>query len=103
MPSAYADLLNISPNYLNKICKEETGRTAGDLIRKRITIEAQRLLHYTNYTVNEIADQLGFENSSYFVTFFKKHTRTTPDKFRKNRSEEHTSELQSRPHLVCRL
>src|SRR5690554_2212850 len=87
MPSAYADLLNISPNYLNKICKEETGRTAGDLIRKRITIEAQRLLHYTNYTVNEIADQLGFENSSYFVTFFKKHTRTTPDKFQKNQIE----------------
>jgi AraC-like DNA-binding protein len=84
LPSAYAELLHISPNYLNKICKEETGQTAGDLIRKRITIEAQRLLHYTNYSVNEIADKLGFENYSYFVTFFKKQTETTPEQFRKN-------------------
>lgn len=86
LPSAYAELLHLSPNYLNKICKEETGQTAGDLIRKRITIEAQRLLHYTNYNINEIADKLGFENTSYFVTFFKKQTETTPEQFRKNQS-----------------
>lgn len=87
LPSAYAELLNVSPNYLNKICKEETGQTAGDLIRKRITIEAQRLLHYTNYSVKEIADRLGFENTSYFVTFFKKQTGTTPEQFRKNQTD----------------
>jgi AraC family transcriptional activator of pobA len=84
LPSAYAELLNVSPNYLNKICKEETGQTAGDLIRKRITIEAQRLLHYTFYSINEIADKLGFENTSYFITFFKKQTETTPEQFRKH-------------------
>jgi AraC family transcriptional activator of pobA len=83
LPSYYADLLNVSPNYLNKICKEETGQTAGDLIRKRIIIEAQRLLHYTNYNISEIAYKLGFENASYFVTFFKKITGLTPDQFRK--------------------
>lgn len=83
MPSAYAYVLNVSPNYLNKICKEVTNYTAGDLIRKRITIEAKRLIHFTNYSINEIADQLGFENTSYFVTFFKKHTKKTPEQFRK--------------------
>ncbi|RKR84155.1 AraC-like DNA-binding protein [Mucilaginibacter gracilis] len=83
LPSAYADLLHISANYLNKICKEETGQTAGDLIRKRIVIEAERLLHYTYHAVSEIADQLGFESSSYFVTFFKKNTGLTPEQFRK--------------------
>lgn len=83
MPAAYADLLNVTPNYLNKICKEVTNYTAGDLIRKRIVIEAQRLIHFTNYSINEIADQLGFENASYFVTFFKRQTRTTPEQFRR--------------------
>lgn len=83
MPSAYADVLNVSPNYLNKICKEITSYTAGDLIRKRVTIEAQRLIHFTSYSVNEIADQLGFENTSYFVTFFKKQTSKTPEQFRR--------------------
>ncbi|KEQ28255.1 hypothetical protein N180_01070 [Pedobacter antarcticus 4BY] len=86
MPSYYANLLNLSPNYLNKICREETGQTAGDLIRKRITIEAQRLLHYTNLSVNEVANQLGFESLSYFVTSFKKQTSQTPEQFRKGQS-----------------
>lgn len=83
MPSAYADLLNVTPNYLNKICKEVTNYTAGDLIRRRIVIEAQRLIHFTNYSINEIADQLGFENASYFVTFFKRQTSKTPEQFRR--------------------
>jgi len=86
LPSCYADLLHVSPNYLNKICKEETGQTAGDLIRKRITIEAQRLLHYTNSSVNEIANQLGFESISYFVTSFKKQTGLTPEQFRRKQN-----------------
>lgn len=83
LPSSYADILNISTNYLNKICREETGQTAGDLIRRRIAIEAQRLLHHTNLSVNEIANKLGFENLSYFVTFFKKQIGNTPEQFRK--------------------
>jgi AraC family transcriptional activator of pobA len=83
MPSYYADLLSVSPNYLNKVCKDETGQTAGDLIRKRITLEAQRLLHYTNASVNEIAHLLGYESLSYFVTSFKKQTGMTPEQFRK--------------------
>lgn len=83
LPSDYAEIIHISPNYLNKICKEETGQTAGEMIRKRVIIEAQRLLHYTNYSVNEIAEKLGFDSVSYFVTFFKKTTRTTPEKSRK--------------------
>ncbi|MNK34119.1 Bifunctional transcriptional activator/DNA repair enzyme AdaA [compost metagenome] len=86
LPSSYAELLNISTNYLNKLCKKETGLTAGDIIRKHIIIEAQRLLHYTHYNINEIADKLGFDNTSYFVTIFKKHTQQTPEQFRKNQN-----------------
>jgi AraC family transcriptional activator of pobA len=82
LPSDYADMLHVSPNYLNKLCKKETGQTAGDIIRKRIAVEAQRMLHYTSLSVNEIAYKLGFENPSYFNTFFKKQTGTTPERFR---------------------
>lgn len=83
LPSDYAELLHISPNYLNKICKEETGNTAGSLIRKRIDAEAKRLLRHTNVPINEIADKLGFDSTSYFVTFFKKQTGVTPEQFRR--------------------
>lgn len=84
-PSFYADLLNVSPNYLNKICKQERGVTAGEIIRRRVVIEAKRLLEYTLLNVNEISDELHFENASYFVTFFKKHTGFTPESYRKTK------------------
>src|SRR3989442_10276026 len=41
---------------------------------------------------NEIASRL-----------FRRRTVACSRQFRHSRSEEHTSELQSRPHLVCRL
>lgn len=86
MPSFYAEKLHVTPNYLNKICKSETNKTAGDIVRKRITIEAKRLLHYTNFSINEIAHDLGFENVSYFTTFFKKQALLSPEQFRKKAS-----------------
>lgn len=82
-PSDYAALLCISTNHLNKICKKETGKTAGEFIRQHVAIEAQRLLHYTPLTVSEVATELGFENNSYFITFFKKQTGKTPEHFRR--------------------
>jgi AraC-like DNA-binding protein len=84
LPSEYAAMIHVTPNYLNRLCKNESGQTSGDIIRKRVTVEAKRMLHYTGLSVNEIADKLGFESSSYFNTFFKKQTGTTPERFRKS-------------------
>lgn len=83
-PSFYAGQLNITTNYLNKLCREYNGLSSGALIRKRITLEARRLLHYTGLSVAEVAKELGFESASYFVTFFGKNAGTTPESFRKN-------------------
>lgn len=84
LPSYYAENMNISVNYLNRLCKEKINLTAGDVIRKHIAIEAQRLLQFTTMTINEIANELGFESTSYFITFFKKQQGITPEQFRKN-------------------
>lgn len=83
LPSYYADIMNITTNHLNKLCKEGTGSTAGDIIRKYILIESQRQLRFTTLSINEIADELGFESPSYFITFFKKQVGITPEIFRK--------------------
>lgn len=88
LPSEYADMLNISTNYLNKICKKRLGKTSGDLIRNQLIIEAKRLLHYTSDNINEIAAYLGFEHTSYFITFFRKSMDQTPEQFRKKQQEE---------------
>ena len=83
LPSFYADKLNITTNHLNKLCKVETGKTAGDTIRRHILLESQRQLRFTTLSINEIADELGFESPSYFITFFKKQVGLTPEIFRK--------------------
>lgn len=83
LPSFYAACLNISVNYLNKICNDRRSLSSGDIIRKRVTLEAERLLYYTTKTISEISYDLGFDSISYFTTFFKKKTGLTPESFRK--------------------
>jgi len=83
LPKEYADLLYITPNHLNALCTELLGKTAGDLIRDRILLEAKRLLTNADMTITEIAYDLNFQDNSYFNRFFKKNVGMTPDEFRK--------------------
>jgi AraC family transcriptional activator of pobA len=83
LPKQYAELLYITPNHLNALCNAELGKSAGDLIRNRITLEAKRMLINFSLSVTEIAYALNFEDNSYFCKFFKKQNGMTPDSFRK--------------------
>ncbi|WP_409994868.1 helix-turn-helix domain-containing protein [Chitinophaga pinensis] len=47
-------------------------------------LEARRQLRATTEQINNIAFRLGYEDVSYFIRFFKKHTGYTPDAFRQN-------------------
>lgn len=82
--SEYADLLSLSPYQLNSIAKTSVGKTVSDLINDQIILEAKRHLIATPAQVKELADLLGYEDPSYFIRFFKKHTGQSPDSFRKN-------------------
>jgi AraC family transcriptional regulator, transcriptional activator of pobA len=78
----YAQLLTITPNHLNKIIKEQTGRTASDFITDMILMEAKALLKHTELSISEIAYQLDFTDPSHFNKFFKKGTEHTPLQYR---------------------
>ncbi|GGM88720.1 AraC family transcriptional regulator [Dyadobacter beijingensis] len=84
LPGQYADMLNVTPNHLNALCKEHMGMQAGELIRNRIVLEAKRLLINLDLTVSEIAYRLNFNDNSYFTKFFRKETGMTPEDFRKS-------------------
>jgi len=83
LPKEYADLLYVTPNHLNALCQDLLGKTAGELIRVRVLLEAKRLLTNARMTVTEIAYDLNFQDNSYFNRFFKKDTGMTPEEFRK--------------------
>ncbi|HRH65803.1 MAG TPA: helix-turn-helix transcriptional regulator [Bacteroidia bacterium] len=82
--SHYADMLHISTFQLNAITKAALGKTCSELINERIVLESKRHLLATTNQVNQIAYHLGYDDVSYFIRFFKKHTGYSPESFRKN-------------------
>jgi len=82
--SDYTQLLNLSSYQLNSITKTLLGKTSSMLINEQIILEAKRQLLATSKQVNQIAFYLGYDDASYFIRFFKKHTKYSPESFRKN-------------------
>lgn len=78
----YAERLAIHVNHLNKVLKENTGKTTTDIISSRIVQEAKILLKQTNWNISEIAYSLGFEEVAHFSNFFRKQTSLSPIAFR---------------------
>lgn len=80
--SDFANQLNIHVNHLNRAVKDITQKTTSQIIAERILQESKILLRYGNWQVSEIAFALGFTEVTHFNNFFKKHTQTSPSKFR---------------------
>lgn len=80
---AMADLLNTSSRYLSDLLRQETGKTAIELIHIFLIGEAKNMLQASENTISETAYFLGFENPPYFSRLFKKEVGLTPVEFRK--------------------
>ncbi|BAU55865.1 AraC family transcriptional regulator [Mucilaginibacter gotjawali] len=92
LPKDYAELLYITPNHLNAVCKDLLGISAGEVIRNRMMLEAKRLLTNPQLNINEIAFMLNFSDNSYFTKFFKKFEGKTPEDFRRGILNHHKHE-----------
>ncbi|WP_020526110.1 AraC family transcriptional regulator [Flexithrix dorotheae] len=86
----YADMLHISPNYLNALCKKAEGKHAKEIINDRVLLEAKRLLYNSNKCITDIAFSLKFKDASYFSRFFRKGTGMSPEEFRMGYSQKVT-------------
>lgn len=98
LPKQYADLLYVTPNHLNALTQDLLGKTAGELIRDRVLLEAKRLLTNATMSITEIAFGLNFQDNSYFNRFFKKAEGVTPDEFRKQFILPNQQQRVSRSH-----
>lgn len=81
-PADYASRLSIHVNHLNKVVKETTGKTTSQLIAERVIKECTQYLLHTHLSISEIAFCLGFESTSYFSKFYRKHAGETPSEVR---------------------
>jgi AraC family transcriptional regulator, transcriptional activator of pobA len=78
----FAELLGTSTQNLNTACKKNGSLSASQHVTQQLLVEAKRNILHTDLSVSEIAEHLRFNDASYFVKFFKKHTGHTPHQFR---------------------
>lgn len=78
----YASEIAISYKHLNDVCKEIVKTTAKAFIDNYVILEAKRLLVSTSLSIKEIAFELGFDEPTNFLKYFKKHIGITPVEFR---------------------
>lgn len=78
----YVSMMNISLPILTKAVNRYAQASPLQLIHERIILEAKRMLSTTSLRIKEISAILGFEDSSYFVKFFKRNEHISPVEFR---------------------
>lgn len=78
----YAKQLCISPGHLTVLCRNELGRSAGELVRARVMLEARRLLRHGDVRAGEAAERLGFEDPAYFARVCRRELGLSPRELR---------------------
>lgn len=77
-----AKAVYLSPKYLSRIFKQNTGIRFNEY-KFRIKIKkAKELLKKTGYNINQISDKIGYKNTESFIKIFKKLTGCTPTEYR---------------------
>jgi AraC-like DNA-binding protein len=69
---------------LQKLVKSRLGLTVKDLAQRKLLIESQKDIAFTDKPIQEVAYDLGFKDPAYFNRFFKQSTQLTPAEFREN-------------------
>ncbi|MFF2753777.1 bifunctional transcriptional activator/DNA repair enzyme AdaA [Psychrobacillus sp. NPDC058041] len=78
-----ADICHGSPFHLQRTFKKITGISPVEYIQNTRINKAKELLETTNKSLVEIGSMVGMNNTSYFITLFKKITGDTPNQYRK--------------------
>jgi AraC family transcriptional activator of pobA len=66
----YAKALGTTVRTLTRLTRDHLGAPPQVLINRRLALEGQRLLRYTNASVSQVAGELGFADPSYFSRFY---------------------------------
>lgn len=79
----YARECNISVCWFIRCFKQVTGQTPLQYIISLRISNAQMLLETTDYTIAQIAQEVGYDNPLYFSRLFHKQTGVSPNQYRK--------------------
>ncbi|HVW01652.1 MAG TPA: AraC family transcriptional regulator [Planctomycetaceae bacterium] len=80
-----ASVAGVSPEHLRRLCSREVGSSPMRYVTELRMRAAASLLASEFYTVDEIAERVGYENPFAFSTAFKRHTGVPPSRFHRRR------------------
>ncbi len=78
----------ISPVYLGRVIQQASGETFKQYVNHLKMEEAKKLLLSSDRLVYEIAEELGFKDSKYFISRFTEETGMSPAEYRKKKFEK---------------
>jgi len=79
-----ANQLNVSPRYLSDMLTTHTGQSTQQHIQNKLIEKAKEILSTSDFSIAEIAYQLGFEHPQSFNKIFKRKTNISPIEFRQS-------------------
>lgn len=86
-----AEHLHMNASYLSVLFKEQTGLTFSEYATRRKVQRAKELLSTTRLSINEIAEQVGYQTAKYFVKVFRQMEGMSPGQYRKTNSHSETT------------
>ncbi len=85
--SDLSSLCGYSEYYITEKFKKETGLSLNQYIKISKVEKAKSILSTTSMTIKEVASQLAFNTTNYFIQCFKEVTGLTPTQYRKEIKE----------------
>lgn len=77
-----SELFNISARHLNRVFKEETGRTFIEFVHEIRITKAKKLFSESNEKVITIAMEVGYDDPAFFTRLFTRQVGCSPGKYR---------------------
>ncbi|MEH7180075.1 response regulator transcription factor [Neobacillus vireti] len=82
-----ASHVHLNPSYFSVLFKEQANLNFSEYVTRRRIQRAKELVVSTNLPINEIAEEVGYKTSKYFIKIFKEIEGITPSTYRKTNDD----------------
>ena len=90
----------LSPSYLQRLFKNETGICMGEWLSEQRLQRAAYLLSNSYLSIKEITHAIGYEHTSSFIRAFERRFLQAPARYRKQNKRKYEAQSAKRTHAA---